>query len=85
MTKDAKICIPTLLMEPLCLAAASHGGRGSESDGCDASQVVAILQWHSLWPRLWRLVFAQHWTKIRPMCSPRLSRACTYTLRTTGY
>ena len=33
----------------------------------------------------WRLVFSQHWTKIRPICSPRQSCACTNTLRTTGY
>ena len=34
----------------------------------------------------WRLVSSQHWTKIRPICSPRLSCTCTYTrLRTTGY
>ena len=23
-----------------------------------------------LWQRLWRLVFSQHWTKIRPICYP---------------
>ena len=33
---------------------------------------------------LW-LVFSQHWTKIRQICSPRWSCACTNTLRTTGY
>ena len=49
---------PTLLMVLWCLAAAS--GRGSDSDGCDASHAVAILQWHPLWLRLWRLVFSQH-------------------------
>ena len=38
-----------------------------------------------LWQRLWRLVFSQHWTKIRPICSPRWSCACIDTLRTTGY
>ena len=37
------------------------------------------------WQRLWRVVFSQHWTKIRPICSPRRSCACTDTLRTTGY
>ena len=43
--------------------------------------------WHPLWPRLWRLVFSQHWTKIRPKCSPCRSSscACTDTLRTTGF
>ena len=35
-----------------------------------------------LWPRLWRLVFFQHWTKIRPTCSPRRSCTCTNKLRT---
>ena len=29
-----------------------------------------VLQWHPLWLRLWRLVFSQHWTKIRPICYP---------------
>ena len=29
--------------------------------------------------------FFQHWTKIRPICSPSLSSSCTDTLRTTGY
>ena len=38
-----------------------------------------------LWLRLWRLVFSQYWTKIRPICSSRRSCACTCTLRTTGY
>ena len=33
-----------------------------------------------LWQRRWRLVFSQHWTKIRPICSPRWSCACTDTL-----
>ena len=74
---------PPLLMVSLCLAAAS--GRGSDSDGCDVSPAAAILQWHPLWQRLWRLVFSQHWTKIRPICSPRRSCACTDKLRTTGY
>ena len=31
------------------------------------------------------LVFTQRWTKIRPICSPRRSCACTDTFRTTGY
>ena len=57
---------PTLLMVLLCLAAAS--GLGFDSFGCDASPAAAILQWHPLRPRLWRLVFSQHWTKIRPIC-----------------
>ena len=34
-----------------CLTAAS--GCGSESDGCNA-----VLQWHPLWLRRWRLVAA---------------------------
>ena len=55
----------TLLIVPQCLAAAR--GRGFDSDGCDALPVAAILQWHPLWPKLWRLVFTQHWTKIRTM------------------
>ena len=38
-----------------------------------------------LWLKLWRLVFSQHWTKIRPICSLRRSCACTDTLRTTGF
>ena len=73
---------PTLLIVLRFLAAAS--GRGFDSDGCDALPAAAIL--HLLWPRLWRLVFkfSQHWTKIRPICSPRRSCACTDTLRTTG-
>ena len=73
----------TLLIVPQCLAAAR--GRGFDSDGCDALPAAAILQWHLLWPRLWRLVFSQHWTKVRPICSPRRSCACTDTFRTTGY
>ena len=36
MTNMQKYAPPTLLMVPPCLAAAS--GRGSDSDGCDASQ-----------------------------------------------
>ena len=36
-------------------------------------------------PRLWRAVFSQHWTKIRPICLPRRNCACIDTLRTTGY
>ena len=36
MTNMQKYAPPTLLMVPQCLAAAS--GRGSDSDGCDASQ-----------------------------------------------
>ena len=47
---------PTLLMVPLCLTTAS--GRGFDSDGCDTSPAAAILQWHPLWPTLWRLVFS---------------------------
>ena len=27
------------------------------------------------------LVFSKHWTKIRPICAPRRSCACTHTLR----
>ena len=38
-----------------------------------------------LWPRLWRLVFSQHWTKIRPICLPSRNCTCTDTLRITGY
>ena len=61
-------------------------GRGSDSDGgCDSSHAEAILQWHPLWQRLWRLVFSQHWTKmIRPICLTRRSCACTDTLRLTA-
>ena len=73
----------TLLIVPQCLAAAR--GRGFDSDGCDALPVAAILQWHPLWPKLWRLVFTQHWTKIRTICSPCRSCACTNTFRTTDY
>ena len=69
----------TLLMVPLCLAAAS--GRGFESDGYDALQAAAILQWHPLWLRLWRLVISQHWTKIRLICSPQQDRAVIHSLR----
>ena len=80
-----------MLMVPRCLATAS--GRGSDLDGCDASLAAAILQWHPLWPRLWRLVlkYSQHWTKIRPPDMPLFtpsetrSCACTDTLRTTDY
>ena len=73
----------TLLIVPQCLAAAR--GRGFDSDGCDALPVAAILQWHPLWPRLWRMVFTQHWTKIRTTCSPCRSCTCTDTFRTTGH
>ena len=38
-----------------------------------------------LLPKLWRLVFSQHWMKTRPTGSPRRSCACTNTLRTTCY
>ena len=39
------------------------------------SQLSKPAQWSArsrpcLWPRLWRLIFSQHWTKIRPICSP---------------
>ena len=37
-----------------------------------------------LWPRLGRLVFSQHWTKVRQICSPSQSCSCTDMLRTTG-
>ena len=48
----------------------------------NASQEVFSV---TVWLRLWRLVFSQHFTKIRPICSPRRSCACTDTLRTTAY
>ena len=59
---------PTLLMVPRCLAAACE--RGFDSDGCDALPPEVISQWHLLWPRLWRLVFSQHWTKISRYVHP---------------
>ena len=80
--KYAKICTPTLLMVP-----------------CRCKWAWVWLRWLQLLAgrgffavapsvpglRLWRLVLSQHWTKIRPKCSPRLSCSCTDTLRTTGY
>ena len=83
----------TWICTPLCwwCLAAAASGRGSDSDGCqcDSSQAEAILQWHPLWQRLWRLVSSQHWTKmIRRTCSSLTRRSCACTdtpLRTTGY
>ena len=82
MTNMQKICTPTLLMLP---STCCCKWAGSDSDGCYSLPGEAILQWHGLWQRLCRLVFSKHWTKIRPICLPRRSCACTDTLRTTGY
>ena len=65
-----------------------HKGQGStrSMSAQDCTRVKGPLA-PCLWPRLWRLVFFQHWTKIRPIGSPRQSCCCTDTLtvRTTGY
>ena len=146
-TKMTKICIPTLLMVPLCLAAASHYGRhcGSESDHLTRTRKAATpcrrrpfcsgtpcgRGYGSWFPRVVLEIFfavlrrelgflsvkercgldtsksdlikilsdfiksnhlvtvtskcsSQHWTKIRPICSPHWSCECTDKLRTAA-
>ena len=80
---------PTLLMVPLCFAAANW--CGSDLDGCNTSgsqEAVAPSVAEVVAPSVAEAMeagFSQHLTKINLICSPSLSCACTYTLSTTGY